>query len=76
MVKQFLILFILTFNLSVFAQEAKVKETELEVAIGIDEVKKLDYKFHSKVQVGNESILGLIVSPARREITFRGVKQG
>lgn len=68
----FLILFTSTF---VFAQE-KVAEKTLNVAIGIDEVIKLDYKFHSKVQVGNQSVLSLIVSPARREITFRGIKQG
>ena len=64
------------FSINLAFAQAEVKETQIEVAIGIDEIVKLDYKFHSKVQIGNESIIGLIISPARREITFRGVKQG
>lgn len=75
MIKQLTIYSLILFSFASFAQE-KVKETSLNVAIGIDEVIKLDYKFHSKVQIGNQSVLGLIVSPARREITFRGVKAG
>ena len=64
------------FTMGLGVAQVKVEETPIEVAIGIDEIVKLDYKFHSKVQIGNESIVGLIISPARREITFRGVKQG
>lgn len=68
-------LFFLT--LTCFAQEAaEVKETELEVAIGIDELVTLDYKFNTKVLIGDESKLKLILSPAKREVTFRGVKPG
>ncbi|MEX1100189.1 MAG: hypothetical protein WEB87_07175, partial [Bacteriovoracaceae bacterium] len=58
-----------------FSQE-ETKETDLEVAIGIDELVKLDYKFNTKVLIGDESKLKLILSPAKREITFRGVKPG
>lgn len=65
------------FFFQAFAQEAaEVKETNLEVAIGIDEVMTFDYRFNTKVQVGDDSKLKLILSPAKREITFRGVKPG
>lgn len=69
------ILLACSFTNHVFAQ-APVDEEELTVAIGIDEIKKLDFKFHSKIQIGNESIVKLIVSPARREIIFRGKQEG
>jgi len=59
-----------------FAQVTKVNERDLEVAVGIDEVIKLDYQFSTKVQIGNESILNLIISPKKREITFRGKNAG
>ncbi len=63
------------FAFASFAQ-TEVKETPLEVAIGIDELVTLDYKFNTKVQIGDESKLKLILSPAKREITFRGIKPG
>lgn len=68
--------FLLLFALSAFAQTAEVKETPLEVAIGIDELVTLEYKFNTKVLIGDESKLKLILSPAKREITFRGLKPG
>ncbi|MAZ48721.1 MAG: hypothetical protein CME65_09160 [Halobacteriovoraceae bacterium] len=69
----FLILFLMT---SAFAQENEIKKTPLDIAIGIDEVKRFDYKFNQKIQVGNEGLLKLIVVPARQEITFRGLQPG
>jgi pilus assembly protein CpaC len=57
------------------AQE-KVRERNLEIAIGIDEIVKFEYKFNTKIQVGNQKILSLIAVPAKREITFRGVQAG
>lgn len=67
----------LAFLISLAAQaQVKPKETALNIAIGIDEIQKLDYKFNTKVGVGNESLLQLILAPNKREITFRGVKAG
>ncbi len=48
----------------------------MNVAIGIDENKKLDYKYNSKVQIGNPSLIQLILAPSKQEITFRGIKAG
>jgi len=53
-----------------------VEEESLNLAIGIDESRKFDYKFNPKIQVGDQSKLKLIVSPAKQEIVFRGVKTG
>lgn len=58
------------------AQDGEVKKTPLDIAIGIDEVKRFDYKFNQKIQVGNEGLIKLIVVPARQEITFRGLQPG
>lgn len=60
-----------------FAQEVvKVKETNLNVAIGIDEIVKFDYKFSSKVKMPREDVLKLSISPSAQTITFIGVKAG
>lgn len=58
------------------AETSSVVERNLDVAIGIDEIIKLDYKFNTKVQIGNESLLNLVLSPSKQEITFKGVKAG
>lgn len=73
MIKVFLILAFFSFNS--FSQE-KVKETDLNVAIGILETVRLDYSYSSKIQVGNDSILGYTLVPAKREISFNGLKPG
>ena len=57
------------------AQE-KPKKVEVEVVVGIDQVKKLDFMPSSKIQVGNESILSYVLIPEKREIVFRGLKPG
>lgn len=76
MLKMIISILILLFSGLVLSQETEVKETNLEVAIGIDEIKKFDYKFNNKFQIGNQSILKLIAVPSKREITFRGVQAG
>jgi pilus assembly protein CpaC len=64
------------------AQDAAVpndsdsQEREIEVAVGIDEVVKLDFDFNTKVQIGNEQLLQLVLAPQKKEITFKGLKVG
>lgn len=58
------------------AKDSQVKEVDLNIAIGIDEVIKYDYQFNSKVKLGNSEVLNLVISPRKREITFKGVKAG
>jgi pilus assembly protein CpaC len=73
--KLILLTFFISFNL--FAQErVKVRETNLNVAIGIDETIKLDYKYRTKVKLAREDLVQLILAPSKQEITFRGVKAG
>jgi pilus assembly protein CpaC len=52
------------------------KERDLNVAIGIDEVVQLDYRFSPKIKLGQKGIVTLEVSPRRKEITFKGIKPG
>ena len=73
--KKLLFLIFLIFSVVSFSQE-KARERNLEVAIGIDEIVKFEYKFNTKIQIGNQKILSLIAVPAKREITFRGVMAG
>lgn len=68
----FLILF--SFSHNYFTQE--VKEKSLDVAIGIDEIITLDYKYNTKIQIGDRSKVALILAPAKQEITIRGLKAG
>ncbi|MBY0516134.1 MAG: pilus assembly protein N-terminal domain-containing protein [Bacteriovoracaceae bacterium] len=56
--------------------DAAGQEKELEVAVGIDEIVKLDFDFNTKVQIGNESLLDLVLAPQKKEITFKGRKPG
>ncbi len=53
-----------------------IVEKELEVAVGIDEVLKLDFEFSPKVTIGSDQFLQLVVVPQRREVTFKGLKPG
>lgn len=73
--KNIFISLLFLFSAFCFSQE-KARERNLDVAIGIDEIVKLEYKFNTKVQIGNEEILSLILAPSKREITFRGGKAG
>ncbi|MBL7665568.1 MAG: pilus assembly protein N-terminal domain-containing protein [Bacteriovoracaceae bacterium] len=53
-----------------------VPEKEIEIELGIDQIEKVDFAYSTKVQVGNEGIIDLILAPQKREITFRGKKEG
>jgi pilus assembly protein CpaC len=61
-------------NMSDSATE--IPEEDVEVAIGVDDVKRLDFAFSSKVQIGDPGKLQLIVVPKKQEITFRGIRPG
>jgi pilus assembly protein CpaC len=73
-----LILFLLGTWAIAYAQDAAtpVVEKELEVAMGIDVVEKVDFDYSPKVNIGNEALLRLILVPAKREIIFKGLKPG
>jgi len=60
----------------VFAQNKPVVEKDLEVAIGIDVPEKIDFDYDTKVQIGDESKLKLVLVPQKREIIFKGQKPG
>lgn len=53
-----------------------IQEKEVEVAIGIDHIEKLDFDYHTKLVIGNEQLLKVIMVPAKREMIFRGIKPG
>lgn len=69
------ITFMCLFISTAFAQEGP-KQRDLNVAIGIDEVVNLDYRFNPKLDVAQKNIVQIIVSPKRQELTFRGIKAG
>ena len=75
MLKGLIILLSSFYLYPVFAQEGP-KERDLNVAIGIDEVVNLDYRFNPKLDVAQKNIVQIIVSPKRQELTFRGIKAG
>lgn len=49
---------------------------ELEVAMGIDAVEKIDFDYSTKMTIGNEQLLKLVLVPQKREIIFKGLKPG
>ena len=49
---------------------------DLEVAMGIDVIEKLDFDFSTKIIIGNESLLKIIAVPSKRELIFKGLKPG
>ncbi len=53
-----------------------VTEKELEVAMGIDVIEKVDFDFNPKMTIGNEKLLKLILVPQKREIVFKGLQSG
>ena len=53
-----------------------VVEKEIEVAMGIDVIEKVDFDFNPKMTIGNENLLRLQVVPQKREIIFKGLKPG
>ncbi len=58
------------------AQSTETKEVAVEVILGIDKIKKLNFSPNSQVQIGNESLLRITMIPQKREITFTGLKPG
>ena len=56
--------------------DGTTQDRELEVAVGIDEVVKIDFDFSTKIDIGNEQILNLVVVPQKKEVTFKGIKPG
>ncbi len=58
------------------AQTSPVPNKDLEVAMGIDIIEKLDFDYSPKITIGNESILKLVLIPTKREIIFKGLKPG
>ena len=74
-------IFIFSFFLAgtILAQQvdSKVKETAINIAIGIDESIKFEYKITKKlITIGKEDILSLGLIPSKRELTFKGLKPG
>lgn len=71
----FIILTFISFD-SHSQKSVLVDQKNIDLAIGIDEIKKFEYKFNTKVSIGNESLIKLTLRPSRQEITFRGLKPG
>jgi pilus assembly protein CpaC len=53
-----------------------VVEKEIEVAMGIDVIEKTDFDYSTKVSIGNEALLKVVLVPLKREIVFKGLKPG
>lgn len=58
------------------AAAGAVTEKELEVAMGIDAIETLDFDFSTKISIGNEQLLRLVVIPQKRQLVFKGLKPG
>ena len=81
----FLIVFTLSLPVLSWAQDSGAPvapvasilvEKELEVAMGIDVIEKVDFDYNPKMVIGADQLLKLILVPAKREIIFRGLKPG
>ena len=62
-----------------FAQDAAVApiiEKELEVAMGIDVIEKIDFEYNPKIVFGADNLLKLTLVPQKKEIVFKGMKPG
>ncbi len=59
--------------------ETRIKNNdvkEIELLVGVDSVQKLGFDFDRRVQVPFENILKIIPVPQKKEIIFRGLKEG
>lgn len=56
--------------------QSQIQEKQLEVAIGIDHIEKLDFDYHTKIVIGNDQLLKVIMIPNKREMIFKGLKPG
>lgn len=73
------VLFSFFLNSTLWAQDSApsaVNNKELEVPIGIDIIEKIDFDFNTKIVIGNEQFLKLILVPQKKEIVFQGQKPG
>ncbi len=80
-VKLFTFIFLLMVLFSAQSQDststtASVPNKDLEVAMGIDVIEKLDFDYNPRLTIGNESLLKLTMFPQKREISFKGLKPG
>lgn len=55
---------------------AVAKNQDLEVAMGIDAIEKIDFDFSPKITIGNDSLLRIIAIPSKKELVFKGLKPG
>lgn len=80
MVVKTLLITLFSFWSLAFSQDtsttASVPNKDLEVAMGIDVIEKLDFDYSPKIIIGNESILKIIKVPSKRELIFKGLKPG
>ena len=53
-----------------------IVEKELEVAMGIDAMEKVEFDYNPKMVIGADNLLKLLLVPTKREIIFRGLKPG
>jgi pilus assembly protein CpaC len=51
-----------------------VATKDIEVQIGIDVIERVDFDYSTKVSIGNEQLLKLVLIPQKREIIFKGLK--
>ena len=58
------------------APGSAVPNKDLEVAMGIDAVEKVDFDYSTKMTIGNDQLLRLVLVPQKREIIFKGLKPG
>lgn len=81
----FLLLLICCSLSNVFAQSpdapaagasTAILEKDLEVAMGIDAIESLDFDFSTKISIGNEQLLRLVMIPQKRQLVFKGLKPG
>ncbi len=79
-VKNHLLLILLTllFSTVTLAQDVPAGSTskELEVPIGIDIIEKIAFDYNTKVSIGNEQLIKLVLIPQKKEIVFQGQKPG
>lgn len=74
----FLSLFFFSVNFAQAQQSATtaVPNKDLEVAMGIDQVENVDFDYSTKITIGNEQLLKLVLVPQKKEIIFKGLKPG
>ncbi len=74
-----LLFMIMCFSSTVLAQDPApgvVVEKDLEVAMGIDAIEKVDFEYNNKIVFGADNLLKLTLVPQKKEIVFKGLKPG